>query len=324
MSDLAPDVGLDAITVGETMVLLTATSDGRLRWVTNFTRSAAGAESNFALCLRSLGLRVGWVGRLGADEFGAHVLAHLRGQDVDVSRAIVDPSRPTGVFFKERAGARTEPEVVYYRRGDAASALSPKDLDSDYIRSARLVHLTGITLALGAGPRATAVSAARIAKDAGAIISFDANVRLKLGTKRRWPSLISPMMEMADLVFLTLDEAHIVFGRCSPEQAVREIIGLGAKVAVVKNGGDGALVGSGDEIFHQPAMPARVVNTHGAGDAFAAGMAAAILLGWPLRQGAQLAAHLGAAATTTEGGLFAIPSLEEASSAIASGAAPER
>jgi sugar/nucleoside kinase (ribokinase family) len=83
---------------------------------------------------------------------------------------------PTGLLVRDCAGERPS-EVVYHRRGSAGSRLAPADVRDEYVAGARLVHVSGVTGLLGDGPRAAAAKAMRIARQAGALVSFDPNVR---------------------------------------------------------------------------------------------------------------------------------------------------
>lgn len=302
---------LDAVTIGETMVMFAAQSDGRLRYVRYFERSAGGAESNFAIALTRLGLRAGWISRVGDDEFGAYLLAFMRGEGVDVSRVIMDSQRPTGLFFKERAQGG-DVRVSYYRRHDAAAAFSPADLDRDYLTSARHLHLTGITVTLGPSCQEMVLEAMRIAREAGMSVSFDCNVRLNLWDSDRWRDALEPCIAAAELVFVTTDEARILCGTGVAQDAARRLLDAGPSQVVVKQGNRGAWIATTSEAFHQPAEPvATVVNTHGAGDAFAAGLVGGRLLGWDIRRSAHVAAILGAAATTVSGNIEGLPTIKE-------------
>src|SRR6516162_7717582 len=119
---------MDVVTLGEMMVMLVASEAGPLRAIETFRKHVAGSEANVSIGLARLGHQPGWISRLGTDEFGTYIRNFLRGEGVDVSQVIFDPDHPTGIAFKERRelGAR---RVIYYRRGSAASYLSPADLD---------------------------------------------------------------------------------------------------------------------------------------------------------------------------------------------------
>ena len=137
---------IDAITIGETMLLLDPVDDGHLDYVSGYRQRVAGAESNFAIALGRLGLRAAWVSRLGADPFGRLIRRCVASEGVEV-HAGEDPDAPTGIYFKERSSPDAV-GVYYYRTGSAASRLRPEDVPEDLVRQARLLHFTGISLAV--------------------------------------------------------------------------------------------------------------------------------------------------------------------------------
>src|SRR5690554_857363 len=108
----------EVIAIGETMTLFAPATSGPLRYVHQFSKHIAGAESNTCIGLVRLGHSAGWVSRLGDDEFGRYVLSVVRGEGVDTSRVQWDPEAPTGVFFKERVETG-KTRVYYYRAGSA-------------------------------------------------------------------------------------------------------------------------------------------------------------------------------------------------------------
>ncbi len=140
------------VTIGETMALLGTPDHGLLRSGSAPSLTIGGAESNVAIAATQLGASTTWIGRVGDDDLGALVVRELRGQGVNV-HAPRDPEAPTGLMVKEhRRGKPTH--VRYYRKHSAGSRLGPDDLDQDSLAAADIVHLTGITAALGDTARA--------------------------------------------------------------------------------------------------------------------------------------------------------------------------
>src|SRR5262245_31701333 len=208
------------------MVLLAAVEAGPLRFANTFSRHAAGTESNVAIGLARLGHRVGWFSRLGDDEFGQYVFNTVRGEGVDTSHVIVDPAAPTGVLFKEKRelGPR---RILYYRRGSAASRLAPADLDPAYVAGARVLHLTGVTLALGQGCREAVHAAAEIARHHGRLVSFDPNLRLRLWSRDEAREAMRALLPLCDVVLSGLDEAELLTGESDPDRPAYAIRALG-------------------------------------------------------------------------------------------------
>lgn len=303
---------LDVVTLGESMVQLTPQDTGRLRDATHFERFVAGAESNVAIGLARLGHATGWVSRVGADEFGACVMAAIRDEGVDVSHVVRDPDAPTGVYFKERRRADAT-RVYYYRTGSAASRLAPEDVASNYIEQAAYVHLTGITPALSGTCRKAVWEVLRIASDADVHVSFDPNIRRRLWTEREARDVLLAMLSHVDVVLAGRDEAALLSGEVPPEDAARSLRAAGPPQVVVRLGAEGALaVGPSGDVVHEPALPVEVVEPVGAGDAFNAGFLSGQLRGWGLDASLRLGNVLGGLATTVAGDVEALPTWEEA------------
>ena len=231
----------DVVTFGESMALFRADPAEPLRTARRFSRSIAGAESNLAIGLCRLGCPAAWFGRVGDDPLGLGILDTLRGEGVDVSRAVVDDAGSTGVLVRDAHGERRI-DVVYARLGSAGSRLSPADLDPDYLASARLLHVTGITPALSPTARAATAEAVRLAAEAGVTVCFDPNLR-----RRLWPDMaqarrvLLPLLEHAQIVLVGHAEASVLTGQQTAEAAGRWLADRGAATVAVKLGADGAL-----------------------------------------------------------------------------------
>lgn len=315
MSGGSPDI----VTFGETMVLFLANTAGPLREATQYGRYIAGAETNVATGLCRLGHSAGWISRLSDDELGRAVAFRLRGEGVDISRTTIDPEAPTGLMIRERRELGPL-EVIYYRRGSAASRLTPDDLDADYIRGARYLHLTGITPALSASCRATSFAAATIAREAGVPVVLDPNLRFKLWSREEARTTLRELAQQADILLPGLEEAEFLTGETDPDAAARALLDLAPTVSlvVVKLGAEGSLAVTREERIHVPAIPLpRVIDPVGAGDAFAAGFYAGQLRGFGLDETLAVANRCGAWATTAPGDADVFPRWDEVASAAA-------
>jgi 2-dehydro-3-deoxygluconokinase len=268
------------VTAGETMALLDPEREGELELGDRLQLRFAGAESNFAIALARLEVPVAWISRLGADRLGVLIHRTLQEEGVDVRWVRVDRDAPTGLFYKWRADGKTS--VAYHRRGSAASRMQPADVPHEALEGAALVHLTGITMALGEGPRAMVLDVARRARQAGAIVTFDPNYRAAL-----WEGPEAAAGAMAPVL------EHVDWYLCGAQEAAA--LGTGEAPGVVVRTADAAVVVTGGERIEVPA-PSReaVVDEVGAGDAFAAGFAYGLLQGRSPRAAVE-AAHAVAA-----------------------------
>src|SRR6187402_2377612 len=102
MSTTAPVGDFDVATFGEAMLLLVADRPGPIEQAQVFHKRTAGAETNVAIGLARLGLKVGWASRLGSDSMGRFLLAEMQREGIDCSRVVCDPAQRTGFQFKGR------------------------------------------------------------------------------------------------------------------------------------------------------------------------------------------------------------------------------
>jgi len=256
---------LDLLTVGEPLICLTA--GGRLPAAHTLAKSMGGAEANVAIGLARLGLRAGYISRVGADPFGDEIVRTLRGEGVDVSGVQRSPARPTGLMVKELRSP-SDVRVHYYRQGSAATELD----GIGEIPPARHVHATGITLALGAGPAAAASELLSAAAAMGASVSFDPNIRLKLWSLDDAVTALREVLPYVDDLLLSEAEAVALAGAGDLDEALGRLADHGIARVVVRRGADGAVgIADGGRVEVAAEASGPVVDSVGAGDAFTAG-----------------------------------------------------
>lgn len=301
----------DVITLGESMALLSTTGVGKMRYEENFKRTLAGAETNVSIGLSRLGKRVGWISALGDDELGKYILNEVRSEGVDVSQVKIDKAHRTGMMFKEFLPGR-KTRSYYYRENSAASHMTPAILCEDYIQQAKIVHVTGITMALSQECRDTVSALMDMARKNGVLVSFDPNIRLKLWSKEAAAAAILPMLEKADIVFTGEDESLLLFGGKSKQEYLEEYLRRGAKIVALKNGKQGSIVSNGKETHTVPIYDVpQVVDTVGAGDAYTAGFLFGYLEGRDIKACGEIGSILGGLITQTYDDYRSGPDLEE-------------
>ncbi len=314
MSEAAFDVAL----FGEAMLLLVADRPGPIEHAQSFYKRTAGAETNVAIGLSRLGLKVGWASRLGTDSMGRSLIASMKGEGIDCSHVICDAAQRTGFQFKGRVTDGSDPPVEYHRKGSAASQMGPNDVDEAWLRSARHLHATGVFAAISDTSLQAALKCVDVMRAAGRTISFDPNLRPTLwssiDTMRHW---INELASRADWVLPGMEEGLLLTGQTTPEGVARFYRERGAKLVVVKLGAEGAYYDSDAAGTGRVAgFPvAEVIDTVGAGDGFAAGVVSALLEGRSVPDAVRRGAWIGARAVQVLGDTEGLPTraeLEEA------------
>ena len=310
MSDLVDTItpaditGAGLVTLGETMGLVVQNTPGAPRNGEPMSFGIGGSESNVAIGVRRLGVPATWIGRIGDDPAGAMILRELRAERVEALTTL-DPA-PTGLMLRWRPAAQRG-RVEYYRRASAGSHLCEADIPQELISHAQVLHISGITLALGPGPAAAAAHAVSIAREAGVTVSFDLNFRRALWSEAEAQPALAAMVEQAEVVFAGADEAAIVTGARDPLDAALALEQLGPRQVLIKLGAEGCLARI-DGSTHELAAPrVAVLDTVGAGDAFAAGYLADLIAGAGPAQRLATAVAAGAWAVTVSGDWEGMP-----------------
>jgi len=303
----------DVVTLGEAMVLLAAAEPGVLAQVKQFTKHTAGAETNVAVGLARLGYRVSWASRLGDDSMGHYLRACFEGEGIDCSRVEMIAGGKTGMMFKTLSVAGSDPTIEYHRKDSAASQLSVDDVDWAWFEKARHMHTTGIYPALNANTWKVTQSAMERMRANGKSVSFDPNLRPALWRSTdEMRTSINTLAAKADWVFPGLQEGQLLTGKDTPADIAAFFRAQGAECVVVKLGEAGAYYDSDAGAGLVPAFPvAQIVDTVGAGDAFAVGVISGLLEKLPLQKAVERAAWMGARATQVRGDCEGLPNREE-------------
>jgi 2-dehydro-3-deoxygluconokinase len=188
---------------GELLLRLTAPGRELLLQSGRLDLHVGGAEANVAVALARLGHEVAMVSRVPGNALGDAAAGHLRRYGVDASRVTVGPGRMGLYFLSPGAGARPS-DIVYDREGSAFALAGPGDFEWEtLLEGADLLHLSGVTPALGRACADAAIGAAQGARAMGVPVSFDGNYRAQLW--QRWDSdpaeILTRLVETADILF---------------------------------------------------------------------------------------------------------------------------
>ncbi|HAT1574617.1 TPA: sugar kinase [Raoultella ornithinolytica] len=304
---------LDVITIGEAMAMFVATETGDLAAVEHFMKRVAGAELNVATGLARLGLKVGWVSRVGKDSFGRFVLHSLAKEGIDARGVSEDSRYATGFQMKSKVENGTDPIVEYFRKGSAASHLSPEDFRAEYFASARHLHLSGVAAALSESSYALLEQAATTMKAQGKTISFDPNLRPVLWkSEAEMVEKLNQLAFQADWVLPGIKEGMILTGQRTPEGIADFYLTRGVQAVIIKTGCDGAWykTTAGEQGAVAAIKVDNVVDTVGAGDGFAVGVISALLEGRTLQQAIRRGNKIGSLAIQVQGDSEGLPTRE--------------
>lgn len=300
----------EVITLGESMVGFTPSDGAPMRESVDFHRFVGGAESNVAIGVVKLGHTAGWMSRVGDDVFGRMILDELQGQGVEISQVVISATEPTGLYFKDRSHI-ADRTVVYYRKGSAMSHITPDDLDKGYIAQARILHISGITLAISETSRRAAHRAIEIAKENGVLVSFDPNYRQALWSERDAKAAYRGIVPFADIVLTTVEEAPLLksgLKGADLDHILAELTNTGPQAVYVKLGEAGAAYRVSGSVGSVPGVKVpQVIDSVGAGDAFAAGVLVGHLEALGPEETVRLANAMGAAAVTSLGDTDGVP-----------------
>jgi sugar/nucleoside kinase (ribokinase family) len=269
----------------------------------------SGAPADFASACARLGLSVGFAGSVGDDAFGRLLRARLAGDGVDLTHLLVDPERATGTaFVTYRAdGGR---DFLFHLK-HAAAALVPA-IEPAYFARARLVHITGSTLASSREWRAACVRAATLGKEAGARVSFDPNIRPELLGGESVEEVCGPIVALSDVILPSGKELAMLAGSDDVRHAVHSLLQRGVAMVIVKEGPQGSTLYTRDAAVHVPTQTREERDPTGAGDAFAGGIAYGLLHPLAPERMLRLANAVGGLAVTRLGPMEGTPTLAEA------------
>lgn len=276
------------------MALFIADEEGTLDNVSKFTKALAGAEANVAIGLSRLGHNVKYITKLGNDPFGKYIYNKLLEEKIDVSSVKFTDEYPTGFMLKSKT-SKGDPDIFYFRKGSAASHMTPNDIDCD-ASEINHIHITGITAALSKDTLDTVYKMIQIGKENGIRISFDPNIRKSL-----WKSedeMVATLNEIAfncDIVMPGIKEGFILTGSDDVDVIADFYLRRGVKAVIIKIGDRGAYVKTKDESFTVSGYKVeKVVDTVGAGDGFATGVISGLLEGLTLKDAVKRGNAIGA------------------------------
>src|SRR5262245_62131614 len=268
----------DLVGLGEVLLRLSIPSPARFETARQLDVQLGGAEANVMAAAARLGLRTAWISALPDNAWGLRVRRELGGHGVDCGHVVTKAGARMGVYFVEHGVPPRPTRILYDRRDSAFARLAPEDVDWEPVRRARLVHLTGISPALGASARAVVD---RALAEASAV-SFDVNYRATLWSPAEARAFLAGVLPAVRYLCLGQAAARTIFELEGPPAQIVESVAKMAPAATISllRGEEGSLTLDGGRLFESgPRRAVTVVDPIGAGDAWVAGFLWATLTG---------------------------------------------
>jgi sugar/nucleoside kinase (ribokinase family) len=254
----------------------------------------------FACGAARLGLRVAIIGIVGKDLFGDFMLVEMQRRAVDTSPVIVDPSCSTGLSVILNRG---QDRAILTHMG-SIDALQASHVTDDLLKTSRHLHVASYFLQTALQPGLPGLF--RRARSLGLTTSLDTN----WDPAEKWTGVQS-LLDLTDLFLPNAAEAQALTGMPDAGAAALSLAQHAGSVAV-KQGAQGALAARGNFLVQVDAIPARVVDTVGAGDSFDAGFLYGFLDNWPIERCLILGTVCGTISTQSAGGTTGQATLDEA------------
>ncbi len=293
----------DLLCLGEPMLEFNrqpAGPDGRVLYL----EGHGGDTSNAAIAAARSGASVGMVTAIGTDGPGDSFMALWHAEGVDTATVRRVPQAPTGIYVVTHDDRGHH--FTFYRSNSAAARYRAADLPEAAIRSARILHLSGISQAISDSACDAGFRAMQLAREAGVRVSYDTNLRLRLWPAARAAAVIHAAIAMADIALPSLDDATALTGLSDPDAVADFYLRL-CPTVLVKCGAAGCLIATREGRTRIAAHRVTAVDATGAGDCFAGSLLARLLAGDVLEDAARYANAAAALATTGYGAVAPIP-----------------
>ncbi|MBR3310341.1 MAG: carbohydrate kinase [Solobacterium sp.] len=285
-----------------------------------------GAPCNVLSMLQRLGKKTAFVGKVGEDQFGRNLADAIKEQGIDASHLKMDPEIHTtlAIVLKKPDGDR---DFAFYRKPGADIMLTEDEIDPDFIKEAKIFHFGSLSLT-DEPVRSATKKAIAAAKEAGALISFDPNLREPL-----WETLdhakeqIDWGMKQSDILKISDNEIIWFTGKEDFDEGIEALKAAypNLKFIALSMGPDGSRIYlDGKRVEKAAYLQEGTIETTGAGDTFCANMLSGILdygLDMDEETMMKVLKQANAAAslvTTKKGALRVMPTLDEVNAFIAS------
>ena len=305
------DKRFDVVALGEAMLEFNQTQPGQPTYLQGY----GGDTSNAVIAAARAGAGAAYLSRVGQDWFGERLRELWSAEGVDTSGVDVDPLHHTGIYVVNHGPAGHEFSCL--RSGSAASAMTAQWLPREVIAQARILHVSGISMAISESARQTVLAAMRAASESQTLVSFDSNLRPKLWPLDRAKVGIGHAVRLSDIFLPSLEDMQLLLGPVDADAVVDWGHQQGAKTVVLKLGADGCLASDGEQRTLIAGRPATLVDATGAGDCFCGNFLARVAAGDSVFDAARFANAAASLAVQGFGAVAPLPTLAAVQAALA-------
>ncbi len=260
------DIKLDLITIGE--CLIEFSTNQKLKDAECLHKYYGGDTLVVAVAAKRLNSNVGFVSCLGNDAFKDYMLTCWQEEGLDTTHVkIVDDKN--GIYLVSRAPGEHK-EFIYYRKKIAPAKLSIDDINTNYIKSSKILYASGITQSLSMAAREAVKEAFRIAKEYGVITAYDPNYSSLISAPDEAKEYFNEILPYTDILFMSSKyDTKTLFDIDSIENIIKNLSDYGVKTIVIKSGENkGYFVNSQMNTTFVPFYTDNVIDTTSSGDAF--------------------------------------------------------
>ena len=292
---------IDILAYGEAMVEFNQRADDARMYLQGF----GGDTSNFCIAAARQGARTGYISALGNDHFGQQLRNLWQAEQVDATHVLHDQQAASGVYFvsHDKDGHHFD----YLRAGSAASRYTNAQLPLQAIADAKLLHLSGISLAISESACDAGLAAMAHARKHGVRTSLDTNLRLKLWPLERAREKMREAFTLCDICLPSWDDVSILTGLDDRDAIVDALQAYGVGLIAFKLGAEGCYVATREERRLVPAYTVDALDATGAGDCFGGAFIARLVAGDDPFAAARYANVCAALSTTGYGAVAPIP-----------------
>lgn len=299
------------VCLGEPMVEFNQTRPGEPNWLQGF----GGDTSNAAIAAARQGASVGYLTALGQDPFGDLFVDLWRREGVDCSCVQRRADGHTAAYFVTHDAQGHH--FSFMRKGSASSRFADSDLPRDYLATADMLQLSGISQAISPVARDACFAAIDIMKAAGKRVAYDTNLRLRLWSADDARVVMHEAMKRVDIALPSLEDATALTGLEDPDAIADFYLRLGPPIVALKLGKDGVLIATTGDRHRLAGHAVTAVDATGAGDTFDGTFLTRILAGDSPFDAARYANAAAALSTTGYGAVAPIPTRQAVESFLA-------